>query len=227
MTTKQILLAGITFISTCIIAYSCTHAPYVLPVNQRTGDPSICFERDILPIFISNCAKSGCHDAASHESGYSLDNYTNIMKKGIVPGNVAASRIWESVAIKEFGIETMPPAAPALSATDLYLLRRWIETGAVDSGACNSICDSNNISYSAGIQPLMQRYCTGCHNSNSAPGGSLTDYASVREAAVNGNLIGNIAHLPGYKPMPTTGVMLTACEIAQVKKWVTAGALNN
>lgn len=227
MTTKQILLAGITFISTCIIANSCTHAPYVLPVNQRTGDPSICFERDILPIFISNCAKSGCHDAASHESGYSLDNYANIMKKGIVPGNVAASRIWESVAIKEFGIEPMPQGAPGLSAADLYLLRRWIETGAVDSGACNSTCDSNNASYSTGIQPLMQRYCTGCHNSTSAPGGSLTDYASVREAAVNGNMIGNISHLPGYNPMPTTGVMLTTCEIAQVKKWVAAGAQNN
>ena len=199
----------------------------MLPVSQRTGDPSICFERDILPIFISNCAKSGCHDASSHRGGYLLDNYSNIMKKGIVPGNTAASRIWESVAIKEFGLEPMPQEAPGLSANDLFLLRRWIETGAVDSGACSSTCDSNNINYSTGIQPLMQRYCTGCHNSPSATGGSLIDYASVKDAAVNGRLIGNISHLPGYNPMPTTGVKLTDCEIAQVKKWVAAGALNN
>ena len=39
--------------------------------SGSTGpDTSLCFERDILPIFISNCAKSGCHDASSHQEGF-------------------------------------------------------------------------------------------------------------------------------------------------------------
>ena len=206
---------------------SCVHPPYVMPETQRASDPGICFERDVLPIFVSNCAKSGCHDAQSREKGYVLDSYQNIMKKGIVPGNVAASKIWESVAISTGEEDKMPKEAPALTAAQLDIIKRWIAAGAVDSGACSSPCDSNNFTYSGAIQPMMQLYCVGCHNSASAAGGALTDYASVKNAAVNGRLIGNISHQSGYNAMPPTGIQLSDCQVAQVKKWVDAGALNN
>ena len=208
---------------------SCTHQPYVMPEALRTGDPTICFETDILPIFISNCAKSGCHDQASGKGGYVLTSYSNIVKKGIIPGNVAASKIWQTIDIKKLGITTMPPNGAGLSNTDIDLLRRWIATGAIDSGgACSiSTCDSNNYTYSGAIQPLTQKYCTGCHNSASASGGSLMDYTSVMNAAVNGRLLGDIEHLSGYNAMPLGGISLSDCEIAQFKKWVAAGALNN
>src|ERR1043165_3349153 len=66
-----------------------------------TEDTSLCFERDILPIFLSNCAKSGCHDAASHEEGYILDSYNNIMNTGdddgIVPFDAYESEIYEAI----------------------------------------------------------------------------------------------------------------------------------
>lgn len=207
---------------------SCTHPSYVLPLDLRTGDPSICFERDVLPIFQSNCAKSGCHDAAAHKGGYTLDNYADVVKKGIVPGNPAASKIWESVSMKIFGVEFMPVGAPALSAADLSVIRLWIATGAIDSGACNtSTCDTNNYTYSGAIAPLMQTYCTGCHYSASSTGGSLIDYTSVKNAAVNGRLIGDISHATGYNAMPLGGTILEDCQITQVKKWVAAGALDN
>ncbi len=204
------------------------HAPYVLPVSMRTGDPTICFERDILPIFQSNCAKGGCHDASSGSSGYVLDNYQDVIKKGIVPGNPAASKIWQSISMKIFNVEVMPKNGPSLSATDLDLIKRWIATGAIDSGACStSNCDTTSFTYSGTIAPLMQTHCTGCHNSPSAAGGSLADYASVKDAAVNGRLLGDIEHLPGYNAMPLGGNMLDDCQITQIKKWVTAGASNN
>lgn len=228
MKNRNILTVGLLLVATSWGFNSCTHEPYVMPDTQRTADPGICFERDILPIFVSNCAKSHCHDATSREEGYVLDNYANIMKKGIVPGNAAASKIWESVAIEKNGDGAMPQGAPPLSAHDLDLLRRWITAGAVDSGACTgSGCDSNNYTYTTGIQPLMQKYCTGCHNSPTAPGGSLMDYTSVRNAAVGGTMVGNISHLAGYKVMPPAGITLSVCEVAQVKKWVAAGAQNN
>jgi len=222
------ILAGLVLLFGVAAAglHSCTHAPYVLPAAQRTNDPEICFERDILPIFISNCAKGGCHDAESRKSGYQLDNYEHIVSKGIVPGNVAASTIWESVDMHIFGVTHMPEDAPDLTAAQLDLLRRWIATGAVDSGACTSNCDSSNYTFSGAILPLTQKYCVGCHNSASAPGGSLTDYASIREAAVNGRLVGNIEHLPGYNAMPV-GLTLSVCQVAQITKWVAAGAPDN
>ncbi len=204
---------------------SCVHAPYVLPENKRTNDPSICFESDILPIFISNCAKSGCHDAHSGEKGYVLDNYQNIVRKGIVPGNIAASKIWESVAISK-NEDKMPQGAPGLNAVQLDLLRRWIVAGAVDGGACTVTCDSNNYTFSGAIKPMIDGYCVGCHNSAAAKGGALTDYNTIMTAAVSGRLIGNISHSAGYNAMPP-GYQISNCEITQMKKWVATGAPNN
>lgn len=210
-----------------MLTNSCVHQPFVLPVAQQTGDPDICFERDILPIFQSNCAKSGCHNAASHEEGYVLDNYANIRKKGIVPGNPSASKIYESIAYSS-GEDAMPQGAPPLSAANINLVRRWIAGGAIDSGACASFtCDTNAFTYSGTIAPMMQTYCTGCHNSAVAPGGSLMDHSSVKTAAVSGNLINDISHTPGYNAMPQGGSKLLDCQIIQVKKWVAAGAQNN
>lgn len=220
--TSLIIVAGTVAINSCV------HEPYVLPASLRTNDPNICFERDILPVFVSNCAMSGCHNAQSHKGGYTLDNYQDIVSKGIVPGNYAASSVYESMVSGNSGEDggLMPRNAPALSGTQLDLIKRWIVAGAVDAGACASACDSNNFTYSGAIAPMMRTYCVGCHSSPTSTGGSLADYNSVMNAAVNGKLIGNISHQPGYNAMPI-GMQLSDCEIAQVKKWVAAGALNN
>lgn len=223
----KVLVAILFVLGVMAFGYSCTHQPYVMPENQQTNDPAICFERDVLPIFISNCAKSGCHDAASHEDGYVLDNYTNIMRKGIVPGNSAASKVWQSVTLDNNAEDKMPQGAPALSSVQLDIIKRWIVAGAVDGGACAVNCDSNNITYSGGVAPIMQSYCVGCHSSATAPGGSLTDYNSVRAAAVTGRLIGDIADSPGYNHMPKGGLTLSPCQVTQIRKWVAAGAPNN
>ena len=226
---KVSVLAGLLLGITGIISINaCRHSPYVLPVNLRVGDPNICFEHDILPIFQSNCAKSNCHDASSGASGYVLDNYADIVKKGIVPGNPAASKIWQSISMKIFNVSVMPRDAPLLSAKDLDLIRRWIATGAIDSGACSNItCDTTAFTYSGTIAPMMQTYCVGCHNSAAASGGSLNDYTSVMQAAVNGRMIGDISHSTGYNAMPLGGSMLEDCQITQIRKWVAAGAPNN
>jgi mono/diheme cytochrome c family protein len=201
-----------------------------MPDSRRTNDPEICFERDILPIFVSNCAMSNCHSQGSAEKGYVLDNYQNIMRKGIVPGNYAASKIYQSVAGGGGSWEDdekMPKGLAPLNATQLDLLRRWIAAGAVDYGACTAACDSSNYTYSGAIAPLMQKYCVGCHNSASAAGGSFADYASVKASVNAGKLLGNIAHTAGFLAMPPTSLQLSSCEVAQVRQWIAAGAPNN
>ena len=60
--------------------------------GNSSGDTLVCFEGEILPIFQTSCAKSGCHDAGTHEEGYVLDSYQNITKNGIKPGNPNAVR---------------------------------------------------------------------------------------------------------------------------------------
>lgn len=195
-------------------------------------DTSICFERDILPIFRSNCAKSGCHDAASHEEGYILDNYSNIMNTGeddgIVPGNANGSEIYESIT--ENDIDKIMPEYPnpPLSAAQIALIKRWINEGAQNGTNCVVLCDTNNFTYNAGIMPIMQQNCVGCHSSSVPSGGViLSTHSGVATVSQNGRLLGAIKHLSGFSPMPQGGAQLSACKIRQVEKWVQAGAPDN
>jgi hypothetical protein len=227
---KVLLICTSAIVVSLFFLNACTHPAYVMPDSKRTSDPEICFERDILPIFISNCAMSNCHSATRAEKGYVLDNYQNIMRKGIVPGNYAASAIYQSVAGGNGSgedDEKMPKGLAPLNETQLDLLRRWIAAGAVDNGACTTSCDSSNFTYSSAIAPMMQTYCVGCHATSSSPGGSFADYVSVKASVNAGKLLGNIAHSPGFIAMPPTSFQLSSCEVVQVRKWIAAGAPNN
>ncbi|MBS1773196.1 MAG: hypothetical protein JST82_10060 [Bacteroidetes bacterium] len=221
---KTGLLIG--FICGIALFSACEHQPYVLPVSERTGDSALCFDRDLLPIFISQCAKSGCHDAGTHKKGYILDSYDNIIKKGIVPGNYAASRIYMSVTGTTE--EMMPKGADNLTEEQITLIKRWIVKGAIKDNNCTPLCDSDNYVFSAGVQPIVNKYCTGCH-SGSAPQGNLllTSYSEIKGAVQSRNLIKCINYETGYPGMPNSGLHLSTCQIRQIEKWVSAGMLNN
>ena len=52
------------------------------PVGDTTTscDPNkIYFQQQVLPILVSNCAKSGCHDNASHQDGVILTSYSSVI----------------------------------------------------------------------------------------------------------------------------------------------------
>ena len=194
-------------------------------------DTSICFERDILPIFLSNCAKGGCHDAASHEEDYILDSYQNIINSdggdGIEPGDANDSEIFE-VLIEDDQDKRMPqyPNAP-LTLAQINLIRRWITEGAQNGTNCVSLCDTNNFTYTE-VAPILQQNCVGCHNSTLVSGGvNLSTHTGVNVVAQSGELIGALKHQMGFVPMPQGAAKLSDCKIRQVEKWVQAGAQNN
>ena len=45
-----------------------------------------CFTRDILPVIISRCASTGCHDANAVEKDLVIQ-LTPTMKSSVTPGN--------------------------------------------------------------------------------------------------------------------------------------------
>lgn len=219
------------FITVTIVFLSCQHAPYVLPADQRNGDPSICFEGDILPIFISNCAKSGCHSSTSTGEGsdWLFDNYDDIMKRGIVPGNPAASKIYQVIA-GTAGPQMPPKSEPSLAQSQIDLISKWIAAGAVNGTNCPSLCDTSVYTYSGAVKPLMQSYCAGCHYSGaSAVGGvTLDNYADVVTAASDSAmLLGSIRHTLGYPQMPQAGIKLSDCQVTQIEKWIKNGMQND
>ena len=192
--------------------------------HEQMGDPNaaICFERDILPIFNSKCAMSGCHDAGTAAEGYDLSNYSKIVGDGIVKGKPGKSEIYEVVEENE-----MPPKGyPKLSATEKQLIYDWIADGAKNGINCAVKCDSTISGFASAVQPIMTKYCVGCHAyPNASAQVDLSGYIGVKNA-INQGLLKSIDH-SGYYPMPKGGAKLSDCEINQVRKWIQRGAPND
>jgi hypothetical protein len=240
-------LAGVLFLMALIILMmsSCKHEADVIPkqitdnasVNgngngnnnqQSTCDPdSVYFETQVLPLLVSNCAKSGCHSVADHKEGIVLNNYSNVMATGeIEPGRPDHSKIYEAM-IKSDPDDKMPPAPASMTNSQINLIYKWIEQGA-QNNTCMNTCDTNNVKFAGVISPILQNSCNGCH-SGSSPAGliDLTSFPSVLALAQNGKLLGSVNHSAGFQPMPKGGNMLPDCQIDQIRIWIQNGSMNN
>lgn len=189
----------------------------------------VCFERDVLPIFQSNCTQSGCHNSQDREAGYDLTSYDNIVRRGIEPFNYGGSEIYR-VLVKPGGEEAMP-ASPYSRLTDeqITTIALWIDEGA-KSTTCNdsAACNTTNVTFSASVKPILQNYCNGCHGGSSPLGNvDYNTYNGVKTTVTNGKLLGSVQHLSGYSPMPQQANKLSACNISILKTWIDAGAPNN
>ncbi|MEZ5016945.1 MAG: c-type cytochrome domain-containing protein [Flavipsychrobacter sp.] len=228
-----------------IVLYGCQHKTEVQPTTNSTNgtgnngngngngngnnpaDTALCFERDILPIFITNCTQSGCHDAVTRAEGYQFTDYNSITSKGFVKGNAAATELYQKI-IEDRADKIMPPPPEApLTAAQIALIRRWINEGAENSTNCVSKCDTNIYTYSGAVATTLSARCVGCHSGASASKGIVLDnYANVKTYAQSGLLLGSIKHQTGYSPMPQGG-KLSDCEIRQIERWIENGLLNN
>jgi hypothetical protein len=233
MKKNHLLRTSLSALSILILFGSCVHEPFLNTLDPVGGSPildgclsdgAVCFESSILPIFLSSCARSGCHDSKTKEDGYVLDSYTNIMRKGISQGNANNSKLYE--VLFETGSDQMPPDAP-LSQSQKDAIKLWINEGAKNTVDCNCECDPSLFTYAAIIQPIMATNCVGCHKPGSLGGNiDLSTYNAVKAQATNGKLVGSATHSPGFVAMPQ-GSKLQDCQIEQIKSWVSAGALNN
>jgi uncharacterized membrane protein len=209
-----------------VMALGCKHEILQDP-GTGTTSTEICFESEVLPIFQSNCAKAGCHDALSHREGRVLNSYDNIMRNGIVPGNALASGLYKLLYAS--GENKMPPNGnPGLTDAQKATIGIWINQGAKNTTNCGTACDENAFAYTANVKPIMSNYCTGCHSgANASKGIDLSTAAGVKSAGTSGRLMGAISHISGYVAMPQGGAQLSDCQIAVIQKWLAAGAPNN
>lgn len=196
-----------------------------VPTSTCSAD-TVYFQQQVLPLVVSNCAKSGCHDAASHVEGYNLTTYTNIMKL-VKAGNPGSSKLYSVISTNNNGSRMPPPPAAKMPQDQINLIYKWIQQGAKNN-ACSEACDTSVFTFSGAIKPILTAQCQGCHNSTSAGGGvDLSAYAGAKTAADNGKLWGAIHKDPGFVAMPPAGSGLTSCQLTQFKKWIDSGAPNN
>jgi hypothetical protein len=202
---------------------------YIKPCDPDT----VYFERDLLPIFISNCAMSGCHDATSKQDDIILDSYENIINTGRVrAGRPDNSDLFEVITESDPDKIMPPPPNTPLSSDQIDMIRTWIEQGAQNLSCGDSSlvlgCDTADVSFANDIQPIFQTHCLGCHSGGAPSAGiNLSSYTGTLGPAQSGQLYGSVAHLNGYSPMPQGGAKLSDCQINRIKAWVDQGTKDN
>ena len=216
---------------------------------KNIGD-DICFERDVLPIFLENCALSGCHNSESRKHGNVFDSYDNIMNsnkgRSIIPYNIKKSKVYKKITEDTSEDRMPPPPNSPLTGAEISMINKWIMAGApnskcgdvgkknedisssnsdtlVKSENAGSDCDTLNLTYKD-VQPIIEKNCYKCHSGN-APSElfNLETYQQVKEKGDEGKLFGAINHLPGFKSMPRKAPKLGGCELAKFNAWINNG----
>ena len=145
----DLMLAGVIFLLVLMMfaLSSCKHQPQILPAdltggnenpgggtvgNENNCDPNVVyFEQQILPIIVSNCAKSGCHNSIDHEEDIVLNSYSSIMSDGeISAGNPGNSELYEVITETDPDDIMPPPPHSPLTSAQIALIRTWIQQGA-------------------------------------------------------------------------------------------------
>lgn len=218
MVMRPILIFGLTLLllAATIIPFfiSCNHEPEGLDLMD-----SVCFESQVLPIFQTSCAISGCHDAPGNESGYVFTDYQHIME-AVTPGDPMSSPAYTSLISGSGEEGIMPPGQP-LSKQNRTLIRVWIEQGALDENCTQTItCDTVSVmTFTGHVWPIIEVSCESCHSGASPSGGiPLTDYCEVAIQSANGKLAGVLRN--GIYPLMPPSGPLPECQIRQIELWV-------
>jgi hypothetical protein len=208
---------------------SCTHDS-ILP-----ADAEICFERDVLPVFLNSCAISGCHDG-SGESDLVLTNYVAI-SHALEPGNPDNSEVYKAITSR-WGENRMPPSGPLPLETRM-LIRLWIEQGAPQSICPEEGGDPNFVNqracFTRDVLPVLVSGCAlaNCHDViTHEEGYTFTSYSSTMLAVKPGNPSGSklvevITETdPGDVMPPPPYNRLSQSAVDSIKAWISYGALN-
>ena len=200
------------------------------PSNGTTGgtgaavSDTVCFNSEVLPLYVSYCGSAGCHNELSHREGVITTNYGYIMN-GIRAKNPGSSRYYTIIG------NGMPPkSSPQMTAANTATILKWINQGALNT-SCTNTCDTTKYGYVNAVQTILADNCGGCHGAK--PGSAnvyLGDYASAK-AYISANktlflnAINHSTTLTASQRMPPSGKMID-CKITQIQKWIDKGYPN-
>lgn len=189
---------------------------------------TVYFQNEILPLLVSNCTKSGCHNSIDQQNGVILDSYTNITAtvEGVTSNDWSENKLIKVLVLND-PADRMPPAPNTpLTLQQIERVTKWVAQGALNNSCQEqpgNTCDTTGITYSNFMKPLIQGKCQGCH-SGTAPQGNLnlTQYENVKTVALNGKLYAALTRSAGW--MPKNGQKLNTCNLAKISAWINAGA---
>ena len=226
---RKIVIYFVVSISIFLV-FSCNKDKTPMPVTPPsvvTCDSNVVyFEKQILPILASNCAKSGCHDAATKEEGLDYSTYQSAKE--------SSSKLVEVISTSNAN-KLMPPTGNTpLTQAQIALITKWVNQGAKNE-VCNldttntntNTCKTTNMSFANDISAILTSNCNGCHSGSSPSAGlDFSNYGGVNTVAASGKLYNAILQNGSAVAMPPTG-KLSDCDISKIKSWVDAGHANN
>ena len=198
----------------------------------KTATDSVCFSGTVLPIILSNCAVTGCHDGTNRElSAYT--SYNTIMSL-ITSKDTTKSRL--SSVIKGQGSDRMPPSSrPGLTAQQIVTIDKWISQGALNNSCTSQTCDTTGtLSFTSVVWPIIQNNCLGCHSSGNSGNSNvnLSNYQQIVTTSIQikisntSLLVGATSRINGFYAMPASGA-LSQCDMRKIAIWVQQGFNNN
>ena len=119
----------VPFFALSLLAAGCYHdkADKLYPAQAATCDTTAAtFSAVVRPVLENNCAISGCHDAATAESGYVLDTYAGAQR-------AAANTQLLGTINHASGYQAMPQGLPKLSDCDIAKITSWVNAGALNN----------------------------------------------------------------------------------------------
>jgi WD40 repeat protein len=118
------------------------------PMNwARAGDDqpaaTVSYHKQVRPIFQAKC--QGCHQPAKTQGGYEMTGFDRLLKGGesglaaVVSGQPDESHLIEQITPDAKGASLMPKNGPPLAASEIALVRSWIEQGAKDDTPAGTV----------------------------------------------------------------------------------------
>ena len=207
--------------------------------GQSTNVPR--FESNIAPIFEANCLT--CHGESPRQAELDLRTRDAVLRGGksgpaLVPGGAV-----ESLLLEKVSSGAMPMGNDKLSADEIEVIRRWIETGALREGEdpklATTMTTPHEVSAREIVVTILNVKCLLCHGRRRQEGGlDMQTRAGLLTGGVSGPaivpgkrgeslLIKRIEaeDMPPEKDLARVSVRpVTSAELEKLKAWIAAGA---
>ncbi len=97
-------------------------------------DTNLSFIQHIHPIFLDNCAASGCHESATPAAGLDLETlsptFNSVDRPVVIPFDADQSRLYRLLLSDYMGIPRMPRGRGPLPDNAIKAIGTWINEGA-------------------------------------------------------------------------------------------------
>jgi hypothetical protein len=182
---------------------------------QPVGGPTW---NEVSTLIQSKCLT--CH-ATADMTGLAMDSYTDLMAGGkegpvVVPGDSADSVLYT--------IQAAGGHPGQFTEDELSIVRAWIDAGATETSGSTS-----SPVWDGDIATLLEENCGACHGPTAMGGLTVSSYADIMKGGEAGPVIvaGDGANSLLVIKQEAGGHpgQLTPDDIARVKAWIDAGAL--